>query len=148
MRILLAIDGSDVSRTAVEQLLARPWPDGSEVLVLSVVESLEYPAVPELALEEDDGAIARQALHEADDLVNGSAPPLRVIGLSVETRVAQGDPATEIVAATKRWRADLVVVGSHGRSGTQRFILGSVADYVVRHAPCSVEVARSVASRR
>jgi nucleotide-binding universal stress UspA family protein len=60
----------------------------------------------------------------------------------VETIVRQGDPRREIVEAAKDWDAELIVVGSHGRTGLQRLILGSVAEYVVRHAPCSVEVSR------
>jgi len=47
------------------------------------------------------------------------------------------------VDQAKDWRADLIVLGSHGRSGIKRWILGSVAEAVVRHAPCSVEVARA-----
>ena len=54
----------------------------------------------------------------------------------------EGDPRMEIVEEAKRSQADLIILGSHGRTGVARWLMGSVAEYVVRHAPCSVEVAR------
>ena len=64
-------------------------------------------------------------------------------GLTVETAVRQGDPRTVIVDDADTWHADLIVVGSHGRTGLKRLVLGSVAQSVVAHAHCSVEVVRS-----
>lgn len=61
-------------------------------------------------------------------------------GVRVETRIRTGAPAREAVAEAAEWPAELVVVGSHGRSGGARAILGSVAEAVVRDAPCSVLV--------
>jgi nucleotide-binding universal stress UspA family protein len=54
--------------------------------------------------------------------------------------VRTGDPAHEIVAAAREWEADLIVVGTHGRQGISRMFLGSVAESVLRHAPCAVLV--------
>jgi len=54
-----------------------------------------------------------------------------------------GKPATKIVEGAKSWPADLIVVGSHGRGGVERLMLGSVAESVVRHAPCPVLVVRA-----
>jgi hypothetical protein len=54
--------------------------------------------------------------------------------------VRTGDPAGEIVAAGREWEADLIVVGTHGRQGIGRRFLGSVAETVLRHAPCAVLV--------
>lgn len=56
----------------------------------------------------------------------------------IETRLAEGDPAYEIVAAAKETAADLIVMGSHGRTGLGRLLLGSVAEVVLRKAPCPV----------
>jgi nucleotide-binding universal stress UspA family protein len=56
--------------------------------------------------------------------------------------VRQGDPRTVIIDEAKAWSADLIVVGSHGYTGIKRLLLGSVAQSVVSHAPCSVEVVR------
>jgi nucleotide-binding universal stress UspA family protein len=54
--------------------------------------------------------------------------------------VRTGDPAHEIVAAAREWEADLIVLGTHGRQGIGRMFLGSVAETVLRHAPCAVLV--------
>lgn len=56
--------------------------------------------------------------------------------------VVAGSPPDEIVKAAKDWPADLIVIGSHGRTGVQRALLGSVAEAVTRHAPCPVLVVR------
>jgi nucleotide-binding universal stress UspA family protein len=54
----------------------------------------------------------------------------------------EGDPGESIVEAARAEHADLIVVGSHGRGGVGRFLIGSVSDHVVRHAPCPVMVVR------
>jgi nucleotide-binding universal stress UspA family protein len=63
--------------------------------------------------------------------------------LAVEAIAVSGDPRDVIVQKASDWNADLIVLGSHGRTGLQRWLLGSVAESVVRHAPCSVQVARA-----
>ena len=86
--------------------------------------------------------LTRQAMDEATTLAARTAASLAESGLSTETSVKQGDPRLEIVDEARTWSADLVVVGSHGRTGVKRWLIGSFAEYVVRHAPCSVEVVR------
>lgn len=61
---------------------------------------------------------------------------------SAEAAVREGGPREVIADDAKAWSADLIVVGSHGYTGLKRFLLGSVAQSVVGHAPCSVEVVR------
>jgi nucleotide-binding universal stress UspA family protein len=56
--------------------------------------------------------------------------------------VIEGEPREEILAMAEAWPADAIVVGSHGRKGLDRVLLGSVSDGVVRHAACSVMVVR------
>lgn len=62
--------------------------------------------------------------------------------LPFEHRLVMGDPATEIVAVAQAEQAELVVMGTHGRTGLSRFLMGSVAESVVRHAPCPVLIYR------
>lgn len=57
---------------------------------------------------------------------------------SVETRLLVGSPGPSIVVAAQECQADMIVMGTHGRTGLSRLIMGSVADYVLRHAPCPV----------
>jgi nucleotide-binding universal stress UspA family protein len=63
-------------------------------------------------------------------------------GLSVSSDLREGNPKEEIIEYARSWKADLVVVGSHGRRGPKRLLLGSVSEAVATHAPCSVEVIR------
>lgn len=58
------------------------------------------------------------------------------------TEVKLGNPKAKIIDTAVEWHADLIVLGSHGRTGLERFLTGSVADAVARHAHCSVELVR------
>ena len=142
MRILLAIDGSEPSGIAIRTITSRPWPAGSTVRVLSVPQAVYLPGEVLLvtsAYEE----MTRQFVDEAKKIAASAAETIRSSGLAVEAIMREGDPRTEIIGEAEEWGADLVVVGSHGRTGIKRWVLGSVAEHVVRHAPCSVEVART-----
>jgi nucleotide-binding universal stress UspA family protein len=87
---------------------------------------------------------AEQRLFEsAREMVRGAADALASTGLETESETVLGDPREGILAHATDWEADLIVLGSHGRTGFKRWVLGSVAEAVVRHAPCSVEVART-----
>jgi nucleotide-binding universal stress UspA family protein len=79
---------------------------------------------------------------EAKALVTRVADELRSKGLKVTTAVEQGDPVSKIIDAASKWRADLIVVGSHGRKGLEHFLLRGVSEAVARHPMCSVEVVR------
>jgi len=67
----------------------------------------------------------------------------RELGVTVDFLVWEGDPGQSIVDAAVAEQADMIVVGSHGRGAVGRFLIGSVSDHVVRHAPCPVLVVRS-----
>lgn len=143
MKLLLAIDSSEYSDAAVNAIASRPWPPGTRARVLSAVDTF-VPATPALWYDaagsfesvRDDISNLKHAL------VTRAAESLRASGLEVETAVRAGDPRSVIVDEAKDWDADLIVVGSRGFTGLKRFFLGSVAQSVVSHAPCSVEVVR------
>jgi nucleotide-binding universal stress UspA family protein len=141
MRILVAIDGSEPSGAAVRAVSQRPWPAGSTVRVLAVARPVVPPGELPLAGASYD-QMAKAVAEEAGKVAARAADALQKSGLAVESAVREGDPRAEIVLEAERWGADLVVVGSHGRTGMKRWLMGSVAEYVVRHAHCSVEVAR------
>jgi nucleotide-binding universal stress UspA family protein len=63
-------------------------------------------------------------------------------GLKATGTVENGDAKSKILEAAKNWRADLIVLGSHGRKGLEHFLMGSVSEAVARHAGCSVEIVR------
>lgn len=83
----------------------------------------------------------------AGDLVAKAAEELRAKGLKVTTVVEQGDPQSKIIEQAAKWRADFIVVGSHGHKGLEHFLLGGVSEGVARHAGCSVEIIRIPAKR-
>ena len=140
MRILLAVDGSPQSASAIQAVAARPWPAGSTVRVLAVVEYPPAPPVGELIV--DDAYGPREQIAEMKKLTSDVAASLHAAGLGVEMAVREGNPRDGIIAEAKEWPADLIVLGSHGYTGLKRLVLGSVAQSVVSHAPCSVEVVR------
>ena len=148
MKILLAVDNSEYSNAAIQEVARRPWPARSMVRVLSVAEPLPPPAA-ELWYDNQGSldAAQRELKKNTTEFTKTILAKLRRKGLNIESTVREGHPRTAIIDEALKWRADLIVMGSHGRTGLTRLPLGSVAQYVVSNAPCSVEVARRKKSR-
>lgn len=140
MKILLATDGSKFSQAATQALISQCRPQGTQVKVLNVVD---LPLMIPTLYAAD---FRRESLKDGEELVRKAEQPLAKAGYKVETAVEEGDPKVKIVEDAARWHADLILVGSHGRKGVERFLMGSVSDAVARHAPCSVEVVRITAN--
>jgi nucleotide-binding universal stress UspA family protein len=68
---------------------------------------------------------------------------MREAKFNVTPELVEGDPKSQIIDIAHEWRADMIVLGSHGRTGINRFLMGSVSQGVVRHAHCSVEIIRA-----
>jgi nucleotide-binding universal stress UspA family protein len=143
VKILLAIDGSKFSEAAVRAVTERTRPQDTEIRVLHVVEPPSLLVAREMGgYDPSLEAVWEAETKQAEALVEKVANDLRSKGLRVTTMVEQGEPKSQIIEAASNWRADLIVVGSHGRKGLEHFLLGSVSDAVARHAPCSVEIVR------
>jgi nucleotide-binding universal stress UspA family protein len=147
MKILLAVDGSPCSDKAVDEVARRPWPEESEVKVISVAES-HIPFTPEPGLLPahyyDD--LEEAARSHAQTVVSTALARLRErVGrrLKLTSDVYIDSPKDAIIEEAERWGADLIVVGSHGYRGHQRFLLGSVSQAVAAQAKCSVEIMRA-----
>ena len=138
MKILLAIDDSKFSAAAVKAVIARHKLPGLEVRVLHAAEPPTLFTAPEMA----EYIPPEESAEEAKALVAKAAAALRSAGVNVTTAVVQGDPKSVILDDAKSWGADLIVLGSRGRKGLERFMLGSVSAAVLRHAHCSVEIVR------
>jgi len=147
-KILLATDGSEFSERAARSIAERPWPTGTEIEVMSVVELhlgttqalFEPPFVDndQLEVQRAQGMKrAEEAVASAVEILSKSFPKV-----SESISVLLGGPRTVIIDEADKWGADLIVVGSHGHRGIERFLLGSVCEGVARHAHCSVEVIR------
>lgn len=85
----------------------------------------------------------RVSLTEGKELVAQVEQKLKEACFKARGLVEEGDPRSTIINHAKKWGANLIVAGSHGRKGLDRFLMGSVAEFVVRHAPCSVEIVRT-----
>jgi nucleotide-binding universal stress UspA family protein len=144
MKLLIAIDGSEFSQTALSSVIARPWNAGTEVKVLHAVEPPSLLIGREMGAYDPEFEMVWKALREqAKDLVEKAATKLSAAGFQVATELVEGDPKSQILDAAKEWHADMIVLGSHGWSGLNRFLMGSVSEGVVRHAHCSVEIIRT-----
>lgn len=139
-KILLAIDDSKFSEAAVRTVLRQTRPEQAEVCVLHVVD-LQLP-IPTSYVD----AFRQQSLSRGKELAAGVEQQLKKAGFKAHAIVEEGYPRSAIVDYAKKWDANLIVAGSHGRKGLDRFLIGSVAEFVVRHAPCSVEIVRTTSS--
>jgi nucleotide-binding universal stress UspA family protein len=146
MKILLAIDGSSFSDAAVKEVATKPWPAGSEVKIISVVEPPLLPTVetwvpPDNYIE----ALEQAGEDQAQSIVSKAADRIREAQgdkLHVSTEIVRGHPKHAIIDEADLWRADLILMGSHGYRGLTRLWLGSVSQAVASHAKCSVGIVR------
>ncbi|MBK9215976.1 MAG: universal stress protein [Chloracidobacterium sp.] len=147
MKILIATDGSDYSKAAIEAAcedLVRP--ESSEILVVSAFEDAPPITAEPFAISAEYYQKIEQAVmdqcktfvEEAREIIENHFGSVKV---SLATEILRGSPDHQIVEKAKEWGADVIVVGSHGRGFWGR-LLGSVSDGVVHHAPCSVFVVR------
>ena len=135
--ILLATDGSSASEGASEEAIDLAVQVEARLLVVSVLGASSRPS--EAPAEAGGPADSRDSLTTKAQAIVQRA---RAAGANATFLVWEGEPGEAIVAAADSENADLIVVGSHGRSGVSRFLIGSVSDYVVRHAHCPVMVVR------
>ena len=148
MKVLLAIDGSEHSDAAVDEIIRQRLPANSEVRVISVDEPPGVPTFPAEGLDMSSYVgLQNTARERARVAVDKTAARLRADEqsreLTVTTKVASGSPKGAILEEAEAFGADLIVVGSHGHGGLGRFLLGSVSHAVALHARCSVEIVRS-----
>ncbi|HKP13684.1 MAG TPA: universal stress protein, partial [Blastocatellia bacterium] len=135
------------SDRAAQEVVHRPWPAGSEVKIISVVEPMvtmmtETWVLPDNSWDGAEAAATEQARVALDDAVarfNEATTPT----LKVTTEVHKGYAKRVILDEAERWGANLIVLGSHGYSGFKRLLLGSVSQAVAAHARCSVEIVRA-----
>lgn len=142
MKVLIATDGSMYSDIAVESVAKREWPADSQLRVISVLEhsSLESITAGEYAFKLDE--IREEVRQMMKQIASTAADTLSRPDRPASYVVREGLVAQEILEEAKEWGADLIVVGTHGRKGISKFLLGSVAQKIAIHAKCSVEIVR------
>jgi universal stress protein A len=138
-KVLIAVDSEPVTVRAVETGVDLAQALGAEVAFIHVVDSsLAYPGDTGTPPHE----MIASAKLDAKKLITTIRQRLPPQSPAIEF-IEVGRPSEEIVKGAKEWSADLIVIGSHGRRGMQRALLGSVAEAVMRHAPCPVVVVRT-----
>ena len=148
MKILVATDGSEYSKAAVEKCCRMIVdPHRTTVKVVCVYEDA-YPIAAEPFAVSGEfyqhiiDAAQNQSKHFAEEAARAIRKHFKSDDLDVTSEVLRGSPEQQIVEEARTWNADLIIVGSHGRGFWGR-MLGSVSDAFVHHAPCSVLVVRN-----
>jgi len=144
MRVVLAIDGSISSARARDLVVGLPWPDGSSIRVVGVVEHgpalFGLPWIP--VVPENAGAIEEDVVNRLTDALLAAEHEIARPALTVDHALLRGHAARAIVDEARTFGAELVVLGSRGHGGFETMFLGSTSAEVVDHAPCPVLVVR------
>jgi nucleotide-binding universal stress UspA family protein len=138
-RILVPVDFSENSRKAVTYATAFARQFGASLTFLHVVQ-VNY-AYGELGAI-DFSALEREMRSGAQKELAALADSLRASGLEVETLLREGSPVRLIAEVARELRSDLLVISTHGYTGLKHVLMGSIAEHVVRYAPCPVLVVR------
>ncbi len=141
MKILIGIDDSPHSNAALDWVKQMRWPQGTHFVLASAIPSEVMPyalRVPGATFVDPELGDGRVKAHQ--DLLARVEHELEDAGLETTVRITHGDPREVLVHTAETERVDLAIVGSRGRTGVPRLLMGSVASHVVTHAPCSVLV--------
>ena len=135
-QILVPTDGSQGSAHVALQAIDLAEQYGAAVHVLSVIDDSHRSILPNVGGADDT---LREKAENAIDRVTKMAS---VHGIETVGEIREGDPAEEVLAYAEEIGADAIVAGTHGRSGVERRLIGSVAERLVRHADCPVMTVR------
>ncbi len=144
MKVIVALDQSECSDLALQSVLNRKWPEKSQFKIISVFEPLatmcvgwEAAYMP-ISMIDAERTLFADRKQYIEKIANDAKAQLA--GHDVIGEVLKGYAWNTIVDIANAWNADLIVLGSHGKSGLTKFFLGSVAEAVASHAKCSVEI--------
>lgn len=133
--VFCATDFSPTADRALAHAEALARRHGARLVVAHVIEPWPTTTVPPIAVVDDTERILRAA---ATRRLETLVAPLSARGIAVETRVVAGGPGHESVELARSLGADLIVAGTHGRSGIAHLVYGSTAEYIVRRSPVPV----------
>ena len=144
--VIVGVDSSADAQKAVELTASLPFPTETEFCLANVLPSREtvLGAAPLTlgSVAEDLESILANAREESETRLREMAKFFSDGGKKVRAEILRGDPSTALINAAEKEMADLIVVGTRGESGLDRFLMGNVADRVVRHSHGSVLVVR------
>lgn len=141
-RILCPVDFSPFSKAALEEASSLAKGMGSELCLLHAYQNPAY-VLPLSGYVGPAGDVVARIRQQLGQELEALAEAPRSTGLKVETLVLEGVPYSCIVDHAKEWHADLIVMGTHGRTGISHVLTGSVTERVVRLASCPVLVTRA-----
>ena len=146
-KVLIAADNSDYSQAALGWLKKMSWSADAQMKLITVLPPLSD------SIADEHGARVSTMMLEQDELKSLAATQLQamqkeladlVSPQNIFAEVAEGDPRELILLIASSWAADLIVMGSHGRTGLTKLLLGSVSQAVAQHADCSVAIVRGL----
>ena len=140
--ILVPTDFSEYAEHAYNWALSLAADCKAKVVLFHAAPTMAHLAFPESVYYPDLARMEREMITDAEKRVQEFAGKKGTSTVPVESRVALGEAVWEICRAAEHEHADLIIMGSHGRTGLSHVVLGSVAERVVRHATCPVLVAR------
>lgn len=143
LRLLIGTDNSVDSQAAVEAVCNRRWPSGTEVGLLTVVDTVMPVVAGAGAAVKWIEVADESSWGQVREIFEPVAERIRAAGLHTEVLIKRGDPADSLIDGSHTWGADCIFVGAKGTRGIDRLLLGSVSSAVAARAHCSVEVVRS-----
>jgi nucleotide-binding universal stress UspA family protein len=135
-QILLPLQGPSDAEAAIRFLQLKPFHEAVELTLLSVLPSTGPPWPGDAAAAAEK--LEEQALQSARDYIDGVAERLRAIGYQAHGVSVLGTPSAMILQEATTLRSDLILMGTRGRQGITRFVLGSVSHAVLHKMPCPV----------
>ena len=137
--IVVGTDGSSQAERALEEAIAIAARDDAQ---LHIVTAFPDPALIRERITSGATAASVNLSQVADSVLNRANERAEAKGVRAETHASESEPAEAILQLASQVNADLIVVGSRGLSGIQRFLMGSVSSKVSEHASCSVMIVR------
>lgn len=131
VRLILGVDGSPDSDAMLDVVASRKWKQGTDVKIITAVESFHQYAV------EPDVQLSR-----VRDIQSVAVEKLNAVGLTVSPMITEEDPKYVLVRQAELWNADCIFLGAKGHRFLERFLIGSVSSSVAARAACSVEIVR------
>jgi len=142
-RILVATDFSECSKEAIDSAARLAESFSAELYLLHAFEPPFYTIEGrDTGIHPEVDRWVRELREQESKRLEGEVEVVRRRGIKVHPAFKEGPPSEEIIKAAEEFGADLVVLGTHGRRGVDRLVMGSVAERVMRKAPCSVLIIR------
>ena len=140
-KIMIATDGSELVKRAVDLAIEIAKLSEAKLYAVHVI-ALEGNSIIHSRGKEQKKTLKEQLIVEGKKATDYVENIGRTANVRVESTILEGNPANEIIDFAEKNDIDLIVMGTHGKTGTQRFLIGSVSDNVVRHSERAVLVAR------